>query len=980
MNLLAYFALVLFTSSQISNQLPEVKMPAGFEILPYADDSFASDIYCLSISPKGDVMVSGKGYFRILIDSNNDGKADTYKDFGTAPIDGATGLLFEKNLLWYTGNQGLWSIPIADDGITAAGPGVKHLSFKTGGEHEAHAVKRGPDGLIYILCGNNTGINSAFAMEDSSPVKKPIAGTVIKYNPENKKTEVFVDGLRNPYCFDFNLDGELFTFDSDNERCIALPWYEPTRIYHLVSGGRYGWWNPQHSETWRSPPSHIDIIPPIATAGRGSPTGVLCYKGTHFPPKYQGALFILDWTFGRILTCELQPKDSSYSTNAEVFLEPKGSSGFAPTAVDMNPITGELFICIGGRGTKGSVFRIKHKTNPISASALPYKVQIINPEKALITATSSANLLERRKAIEFLRFETALAPESINKIFSANADHPDRFIRYATTKLIETHEVANIIPSNTIAANTLGLAQVKSQPSKAGIIAFENITNKKASFATRLDSVRILQMAMGELPNISQRGNYREGYSIKQLKESWTPTLEQMKLIALSYPSGDSGLDFELERTFGLMKFKDEKILSSLLDQLSYSNDPVRKIHLLASIAQTGLSFSEEQKPKAIKAMLNLGAELDFKSMKRDRNWPLRLQEIFADLCKNNKDFSNLVANSDDFGFPDHAIYLGEMKEAKKNAAKKFATKMQAKPDLAWNSQSVRVLELLPPEESFPAIRVLWGEHGLDEILIKILAKNPDREDLQKFTTILRQISNDDLPDILLALDKLAPLGEAEYLLLAQKLPNLPSEPKYKPLQDQVFSLLRKNWTTAPATNQMQEWITWAKANDAKLLTSLTMSGGISLDQWKTRFDKIKWDEGDISKGKKTFTQLKCASCHSGSQALGPALEGVTQRFSRFDLLNAIVHPDKDVPNRYRAIAYTTTKGKIILGLVVYESADGVLLQTSTGEPQRLSGNEISLRQQTQKSIMPAGLLDEAKDQEIADLFAYMKSLGKTGK
>ena len=207
-----------------------------------------------------------------------------------------------------------------------------------------------------------------------------------------------------------------------------------------------------------------------------------------------------------------------------------------------------------------------------------------------------------------------------------------------------------------------------------------------------------------------------------------------------------------------------------------------------------------------------------------------------------------------------------------------------------------------------------------------------------------------------------------------------PSEPKYKPLQDQVFSLLRKKWATAPATNQMQEWIMWAKANDAKLLTSLTMSGGISLDQWKTRFDKIKWDEGDISKGKKTFTQLKCASCHSGSQALGPALEGVTQRFSRFDLLNAIVHPDKDVPNRYRAIAYTTTKGKIILGLVVYESADGVLLQTSTGEPQRLSGNEISLRQQTQKSIMPAGLLDEAKDQEIADLFAYMKSFGKTGK
>ncbi|RLS90639.1 MAG: hypothetical protein DWI08_01530 [Planctomycetota bacterium] len=356
------------------------------------------------------------------------------------------------------------------------------------------------------------------------------------------------------------------------------------------------------------------------------------------------------------------------------------------------------------------------------------------------------------------------------------------------------------------------------------------------------------------------------------------------------------------------------------------------------------------------------------------------MQEIFADLCKNNNNFITLVANADTFGMPDHAIYLRDMKEEKKNAAKKFALKMLGKPDLAWNAQSVRVLELLPPQESFPAIRVLWGEHGLDEILIKILAKNPMREDLQKFATILRQISNDDLPDILYALEKLAPLGDKEYLLLAQKLPNLPSEPKYKALQDQVFSLLRKKWTTAPATNQIQDWIIWAKANDVKLLASLTMSGGISLDQWKTRFEKIIWDEGDISKGKKTFTQLKCASCHSGSQALGPALEGVTQRFSRFDLLNAIIHPDKDVPNRYRAVAYTTIKGKIILGLVVYESADGVLLQTSTGEPQRLSGDEISLRQQTQRSIMPAGLLDEAKDEEIADLFAYMKSLGKTGK
>lgn len=305
---------------------------------------------------------------------------------------------------------------------------------------------------------------------------------------------------------------------------------------------------------------------------------------------------------------------------------------------------------------------------------------------------------------------------------------------------------------------------------------------------------------------------------------------------------------------------------------------------------------------------------------------------------------------------------------------------MIEKPELGWNASAVRVLESLPTDESFPAARALWGEHGLDEILARILAKNPEQQDLPKFVSILRQISNDDLPEILNALEKLSPLKEKDLLILAQKLPNLPGEPKYKGLQEKIFSILRKHWTNGPESNSSMDWINWAREHDTKLLDSLTKSGSISLEQWKTRFDKINWNAGDASKGGRIFSQLKCASCHSGSQALGPVLEGVTQRFSQLDLLNAIIHPDKDVPNRYRAIAYTTTKGQIVLGLVVYESADGVLLQTSSGEAKRLAGNEITLRQQTQRSLMPAGLLDEAKDQEIADLFAYLKSLGKKGK
>src|SRR5947209_14522197 len=75
------------------------------------------------------------------------------------------------------------------------------------------------------------------ATASTSPVRSPIAGGVVRLSPDFKQVEVVADGYRNPFGFDFNGDGELFTFDSDNERCVALPWYEPTRLYHVIPGG-----------------------------------------------------------------------------------------------------------------------------------------------------------------------------------------------------------------------------------------------------------------------------------------------------------------------------------------------------------------------------------------------------------------------------------------------------------------------------------------------------------------------------------------------------------------------------------------------------------------------------------------------------------------------------------------------------------------------------------------------------------------------
>jgi hypothetical protein len=82
-----------------------------------------------------------------------------------------------------------------------------------------------------------------------------------------------------------------------------------------------------------------------------------------FPDYYRNGLFIADWTFGRVYFLPLQANGSSYTTEPEVFLEPMGTHGFAPTDLAVAP-DGSLFVSIGGRKTRGAVYRVQSMESP----------------------------------------------------------------------------------------------------------------------------------------------------------------------------------------------------------------------------------------------------------------------------------------------------------------------------------------------------------------------------------------------------------------------------------------------------------------------------------------------------------------------------------------------------------------------------------------------------------------------------------------
>ena len=101
-------------------------------------------------------------------------------------------------------------------------------------------------------------------------------------------------------------------------------------------------------QAWKDEDHRITMPLVLAQLGRGSPTGVAVYQHRAFPKKYHDAVFVLDWTFGRVIAVYPasnleESKRIPNKVPAEVFMQPSGTTGFAPTDICEEPMEVCLF-------------------------------------------------------------------------------------------------------------------------------------------------------------------------------------------------------------------------------------------------------------------------------------------------------------------------------------------------------------------------------------------------------------------------------------------------------------------------------------------------------------------------------------------------------------------------------------------------------------------------------------------------------------
>ncbi len=393
-------------------------------------------------------------------------------------IRAVNGMLFAFDALYVGVNDyerkmesGLYRITDSD-GDDELDKVEKLRGMEARGDHGVHAIVLTPDQKgLYLICGNNADLTESAT---TSPVKPfwgddhllprmpdgrghnrdrmAPGGIIYRVDPDGKNFEVFANGFRNIFDAGLNHNGDLFTYDADMEYDFNTPWYRPTRVNHVLSGGEYGW---RHG-AGKYPEFYIDNMPSTFNIGPGSPTGTTFGYGAKFPAKYQNAFYVLDWSWGKIYAIHLTPRGASYTATKEEFI----TGGPLPVTDAIIHPDGSMIFAIGGRRVQSGVYRVTY-TGTESTEPAPSQ-----PEQL--------PLHELRKSMEELHGKHD--PRAYFTV-AAGLGHSDRLIRAAARTALEHQPVEEW--------KSFALAETNVHAQIEALLALTRVEGAKKDPATR---------------------------------------------------------------------------------------------------------------------------------------------------------------------------------------------------------------------------------------------------------------------------------------------------------------------------------------------------------------------------------------------------------------------------------------------------------------------------------------------------------------
>ena len=132
--------------------------------------------------------------------------------------------------------------------------------------------------------------------------------------------------------------------------------------------------------------------------------------------------------------------------------------------------------------------------------------------------------------------------------------------------------------------------------------------------------------------------------------------------------------------------------------------------------------------------------------------------------------------------------------------------------------------------------------------------------------------------------------------------------------------------------------------------------------------------EGSSVLGAAVYAKARCSACHkmnSQGGGFGPDLTSVSRRFTRVEVLEAILFPSHVISDQYASKKVVTNDGEIYTGIVI-NTPKGIAVRVNENKEFIISSADIDEVAPSKVSAMPAGLLDNLTPTEIRDLMCYL--------
>ena len=892
----------------------------------------------------------------VLSDEDGDGRADTRKVF-TDQLQMLTSVEVGYGGVWLMCPPKLLFIPDRNGDLVPDGePQVMLDGFDVarGNYHNfANGLRWGPDGWLYGRCGHSCpGRIGVPGTPDE--LRYPIDGGIWRYHPKRKAIEVLAHGTVNPWGHDWDQYGELFFINT----VIGHMW-------HMIPGAHYresGSGASQNPLIYERMPQHADHFHYDTNlawhksrygaaddfGGGHAHVGMAIYQADHFPVEWRNRL--LTWNqHGRRLNRErLKRQDSGYVGKHETDVFENSSEWFRGMEVSVGPDgaiygldwsdTGECHDHTGVHRTSGRIYKFFHRKNPVADLSIiengfdDLEAIIRHPNawyfRQFLRNLSESNLTKGEKYKIIRIFELNFAGNqpthirlramwglyALNKKISESwLNDPNENIRAWIIRLMMDDKPIDTLfgPRQKALPNTnLELVQKLVQQAQVDTSGLVRLT--LASSLQRLPVEYRAELAKALAFHSEDRNDHNLPIV---LWAGITPLVEldPEKLLEVARITEWSNLRTWIARAITERSKETPSAFGALLKLLG--DQPDQADSLLAGIERAVLGIKGFQQP------INWN---EISSKLRGNPNALKLSVLFGDEDAIGQ-MEKLVMNPD-VGIEVRRQTMRILIDSNSPNLKSISDKLLKNSGMKiWGARGLSKFEDNRTGEMLVSSLQAFDGEERDEV-VEILCGRINWAD-----TLLSGIENGQVSKSLIS----------PYHALQIK--SLKNE-KLDERLDQCWGVIR----TSP------EYLSKRKGELKKELNSEAVS------------------KADLKKGSLLYDQ-QCAGCHQlygRGGNLGPDLTGSGR--SNIDyLLENIVDPNSAVSADYRMNILSLKDGRVLSGMIAGQDRNSLTLRMP-GSETVVSKADIKKRETLENSIMPAGLLDNLKQEERRDLIAYL--------